>query len=154
MATDVKTHAEIALTKMLAFLAEHSIGHADIVSLYFDSRSGTHVLWYLQSVVDAQSPSIAYSPIANGQTAGMAVPVFVRVFPPAEAVSPLLYFRTAGAGWQPVVTMSAITADKYSADIPNGVVANPGVEYYIEVGDGVNLTSAGTALLPLTFTVP
>lgn len=154
MATDVQHVAFRSMAELNDFMSEHGIDSTDVVNMYADKQTGLHVLWHTK-IPDAVAPKVAYSAIADGQTPGIRIPVFIQVSHAAVPKTMKLYYRTTGeVGWIGPVGFVKVGADVYRSWIEADKVVAPSVDYYIEVADkDANLTSKGTAGVPLQFTV-
>ncbi len=110
---------------------------------------------------DAEGPTVAHTPIADGQTVGADVTVSAVVFDPSGVGTVMLQYRTIGAGSFTGVEMLVATGSTYEATIPGAAVTAAGVEYYLHAVDGspdMNETfdpaTAPTAGHTFTTTVP
>jgi|GEM_PF-2816905 len=105
--------------------------------------------------VDTQAPSIAHTPVANGQDEAVAVPISATITDPSGVASVRLFYRPNGYPVFLETTLSA-SGDTYTGTIPSFIVAAPSVDYYIRATDtagNVGNAPAAGASSPYTFTV-
>jgi hypothetical protein len=94
---------------------------------------------------DLNAPVITHTPIANGQVAGTAVTVSATITDATGVASASLYFRPSNGTSFGAVSMSRVSGNLWSAQIPAFVVASPGVSYYISATDSSPNPQTGTS---------
>jgi len=107
---------------------------------------------------DTSGPSIAHTPIANGQDEGEDVAIAATVVDTSGVASVTLYYRLFGDTTWTVQAMSQGTGDEWNGVIPGAAVNLPGVEYYIKAIDASGASNeskapAGAPDSPYQFTV-
>ncbi|MCB9531151.1 MAG: PKD domain-containing protein [Myxococcales bacterium] len=101
------------------------------------------------TTTDTTAPSIAHTPVANGQPAGVAVPIQAVVVDASSLTVDLLY-RVTGAATYTTASMTLGTGDVWSASIPAGSVTVAGVDYYIRATDGASNSAVSPTTAPTT----
>ena len=107
---------------------------------------------------DTTGPTIAHTPITDGQTAGGDITIQATVADASGVGTVTLYYRTSGTTAFTSVTLAAQGNGLYSAAIPAVTVAVPGVDYYLVATDqaqpaNTSVLPAGGLAAPFTFTV-
>ncbi|MFO0744646.1 MAG: PKD domain-containing protein [Myxococcota bacterium] len=104
---------------------------------------------HVVSVTDTVAPVVTVGAIADGKTAGSAVPVTATVTDvnPVSAVT--LYYKTTGSAAAYASVAMTGAAGSYTASIPAATVVLPGVSYYVSASDGSNV-GYGPATAPAT----
>ncbi|PKN57087.1 MAG: hypothetical protein CVU56_12675, partial [Deltaproteobacteria bacterium HGW-Deltaproteobacteria-14] len=122
------------------------------------SSAGTAGNPHLVAVVypDTVAPTVTLSAVPNGQPAGVAVPVTATVVDDTAVTAATLYYKKTGASSYASAAMTAGANNTFTATIPAGTVATPGVTYYVAASDAAANTGYGPATAPgtpATFTV-
>lgn len=100
---------------------------------------------------DTMAPNIYHTPITQGYTNNNLI-ISATVIDNLVINSAKVYYRIKGqTGWI-MVTMSNRN-DKFTAVIPSDYITVDGLEYYIEVFDGINYSYKGTNELPFTILI-
>ncbi|MCB9647003.1 MAG: PKD domain-containing protein [Deltaproteobacteria bacterium] len=94
---------------------------------------------------DAVPPSIAHTPVTNGQSAGQAVTVSANITDASGVANANLYYRAIGGTAFTTATMSNTAGATWSGTVPAAAVTAPGVEYYIGATDNATPANSGTA---------
>ena len=92
---------------------------------------------------DLQAPVITHTPIANGQVAGTAVTVSATITDATGVASASLYFKPSGGASFGAVSMSRVSGNLWTAQIPAFIVTSPGVSYYLEATDTSPVAQVG-----------
>lgn len=97
---------------------------------------------------DAEGPTIALSPLDDGQPEGEPVTVSAVVFDDSDVDSVTLSYRVVGVSTWTDVAMSLASGATYAAEIPAAFVTVAGVEYYVSAVDAA--PAANESVAPLT----
>jgi len=96
---------------------------------------------------DTISPVVTHNPVT---TSNVAQEIFI--YANAEDNNYIdyvkLYFRTIGETEYRSIDMMLTDGIRYSGKITSNYIVTPGIEYYIEVSDGLSIVSSGTATSP------
>jgi len=103
------------------------------------------------TAVDTTAPSVYHTPVNQGYE-NNNLNVSCTASDNMQIASVTLYYRTVGSDTWRSLPMSKVN-DKYSATIFGSDVTLAGLEYYIEVSDGVNTVFKGTADVPYTVVI-
>lgn len=98
------------------------------------------------TVLDTILPTVYHTPVNQGY-AGNNLLISVTASDNIGVKDAKLYYRKKGDADYKVVTMSKYN-DRYTGKINANDVTLEGIEYYIEVDDGFNITQKGSALEP------
>jgi hypothetical protein len=99
------------------------------------------------STPDTTAPSIAHTPVPDGQPESASVTVSATITDDAGIASATLYFRPQGEASWLTSSMSA-AGDVWSASIPSFAISPPGAEYYIAALDGSDNTTTEPSTAP------
>jgi len=101
---------------------------------------------------DTVPPVMVHTPITVGSV-DQEIFVNVSAQDNNEIESVILYYRLIGDAVYKTIDMLSIGDTQFTAKISGSFVTIPGIEYYIEVSDGLSTVRRGTATLPFTITV-
>jgi len=97
--------------------------------------------------VDTIPPVISHTPITNASP-GLPLTLFADVTDNVSVQDVTLYYRRIGDSMYIVEPMVHTTGNRYAATIPGSKVVSPGLEYYIEAGDGISTVQNGRPEYP------
>jgi hypothetical protein len=97
--------------------------------------------------VDTIAPVIDHTPVAEAPP-GLSLTLHADVTDNVAVQDVTLYYRAIGATSYLSKTMINTSGSRYSATIEGAQMDSPGLEYYIEAGDGVSTTRDGRAAYP------
>ncbi len=86
------------------------------------------------TLVDVDGPAITHTPVADDQPAGAAVPIVATVTDESAVAEVRVYFRASGTAAFASAPLTA-NGDTYTGEIPAALVAEGGVDYYLEATD-------------------
>ncbi|MFO0724250.1 MAG: PKD domain-containing protein [Myxococcota bacterium] len=89
-----------------------------------------------QNPGDHEGPSIAHTPITNGQPPALSIQIHAQVTDPSGVSSVTLSYRATGDADFTTVPMILGAGNTYSAEIPPEFVTTAGVDYYLSATDG------------------
>jgi subtilisin family serine protease len=96
---------------------------------------------------DGTPPVIQHTPVQTSKP-GLSVTIFADVTDNMAVREVKLFTRIAGTGPYTQRAMVKTTGNRYSATLRSSEVVEPGVDYYIEATDGINVTRSGNAASP------
>ena len=123
------------LVGQISYYLEAVDGSAQSNHALLPSGGDTAPFTFTVAVVDTTGPTITHTPIADGQPAGIAIPVAATVTDASGVASVTLYFRATGSTTYLSAPMTNSGGDNFAATIPMGMVLVPGLDYYIEAFD-------------------
>jgi MYXO-CTERM domain-containing protein len=100
---------------------------------------------------DTTAPTIVHTPIANGQSPGVAVVIEATITDASPLQTVRVHYKrstSSSAPPWPAVDMTLVSGNLYRAEIPDFAVNTPAMFYYIRAID----SAGNTALLPTTNT--
>jgi hypothetical protein len=97
--------------------------------------------------VDTIAPVIDHTPTTEAPP-GLSLTLHADVTDNVAVHKVTLYYRAIGATSYLSKTMVNTSGDRYSATIEGAQINSPGMEYYIEAGDGVSTARDGRAAYP------
>ena len=100
---------------------------------------------------DIVSPRLIHTPVNQGYL-GYDLVISCLACDNIAVTSATLYYRAKGASTYSSLPMVVVNS-KYSAKIPSSALTLAGIEYYIEISDGVNFTRKGSADVPFAITI-
>lgn len=86
------------------------------------------------TLVDVDGPRITHTPVEDERPAGVAVPVVATVTDESGVAEVRVYFRASGTAAFASAPLSA-SGETFSGEIPAALVAEGGVDYYLEATD-------------------
>lgn len=102
--------------------------------------------------LDTILPMISHTPLTSAAP-GLPVSLFADVTDNVAVKSVTLFHRRSGTSTYSSRAMVKTTGDRYTATLEGTLLISPGVDYYIQASDGVNIVSNGRAELPNTIVV-
>lgn len=97
--------------------------------------------------LDDLPPEISHVP-ASFAPSGFPLSIRATVTDNVAVESVTLFHRAGGTGDYASRNMTRTTGDRYSATLEASLVVPPGIEYYIQAGDGVNIAQSGSPDTP------
>lgn len=89
---------------------------------------------------DVNPPTIEHTPVAEGNT-GADLAISATISDDKRVQYCAVYYRTQGTADYSRLDMANTSGSEYTAAIPKENLAVPGLEYYIEAGDGTNVVT-------------
>ncbi|MFZ4659657.1 MAG: IPT/TIG domain-containing protein, partial [Caldilineaceae bacterium] len=102
--------------------------------------------------LDTIAPVITHTPLSSA-TPGLPLTLFTDVTDNVAVQTVKLFFRAIGSNSYIQRSMTRTTGNRYSVTVEGTHLVSPGIEYYIEAGDGVGIARAGRADLPYQIAV-
>ena len=97
--------------------------------------------------LDTIAPVIYHDPV-SGTAPGLGLTLFADVTDNVRVASVKLYYRKTGTTVYSIKDMTKTTGDRYAATIEGINVQAPGIDYYIQVSDGISIVRNGNATSP------
>ncbi|WHH57906.1 S8 family serine peptidase [Petroclostridium sp. X23] len=101
----------------------------------------------LAAALDTVQPAIGHQP-ATEAAVGLPLQIYADVTDNVEVQSADFYYRKIGTETYEKRAMVKTTDNRYSVTLEGTLVQAPGIEYYIEVTDGVSVIRDGSADMP------
>jgi hypothetical protein len=124
------------------YAQDNSAGHN--ASLSPNTAPSTPYTFTVSST-DTSGPSIAHTPVTNGQPAGIAVNITAAVVDGSGVASVTLYYRLLGDTIWTVQVMTKASGDNWQGIIADNVVKVPGIQYYIKAIDSSPASNVSVA---------
>jgi len=102
--------------------------------------------------LDTMPPVISHAPIVSANV-GLPLHIFAYVTDNVGVSSAVLHFRPIGAAEFVSRNLVRTTGNRFSATLEGAIVQAPGLEYYLEVSDGVSIATSGTKHRPHSIVV-
>jgi PKD repeat protein len=102
--------------------------------------------------IDTIPPAISHNPLTSAAP-GLPLTIHADVTDNVAVQSATLYHRPIGESQFSSRNMTRTTGDRYAATLEGSLVVGPGLEYYIQASDGINLTRHGQPSNPHQITV-
>lgn len=92
--------------------------------------------------IDTIAPVINHAPVSSAPP-GLPLTLHADVTDNVAVQSVTLFYRTLGVPTYSSKVMVKTTGDRYAATLEGSLLVSPGIEYYIQAGDGINITRSG-----------
>jgi hypothetical protein len=102
--------------------------------------------------LDTIPPAISHTPVTTAAP-GLALTIYADVTDNVVVQDVILHYRAIGATTYTGKAMVKTTGNRYSATIEGARMTSPGLEYYIEAGDGISTVRAGRPEYPYQVSV-
>lgn len=102
--------------------------------------------------IDTIAPTISHTPVTAAPS-GLPLTLVADVTDNVAVTSVTLFHRRGGTSDYNSRAMTKTTGDRYTATLEGSLLVSPGVEYYIQASDGVNVVRNGRPELPHTILV-
>ncbi|NCC35499.1 MAG: serine protease, partial [Chloroflexia bacterium] len=97
--------------------------------------------------LDTIAPVLQHTPITSAAP-GLPLTLVADVTDNVAVQSVTLFYRALGGATYSNRAMIKTVENRYAATLEGSLLVSPGIEYYIQASDGVNLTRSGRADLP------